>query len=70
MTTWKVKRYTANLFQNNDTPKRYLERFLRNIQVATQKECGIWLDDGKIMSELKITKYLIITWETVDSVDI
>ena len=41
ITTWKVKRETANLFQNNDAPEKYLEKFLRNVQVAKQKECGI-----------------------------
>ena len=53
MTTWKVKQETANIFQNNDTPERYLEKFLRKIQVGKQNECGIWLDDGTIMSELR-----------------
>ena len=33
MKIWKVKRETANLFQNNDTPERYLQRFLSNVQV-------------------------------------
>ena len=56
MITWKVKRENSNLFQNNETPERYLEKFLRNMQVAEQKEFGIWLDDGTIMSELKIKK--------------
>ena len=68
MTTWKVKQDTANLFQNNKTPERYLEKFLSNVQVANQKECGIWLDDGTIMPELKIKKGSNITWETADSV--
>ena len=68
MTTWKVKQDTANLFQNNKTPERYLKKFLSNVQVANQKECGIWLDDGTIMPELKITKGSNITWETADSV--
>ena len=66
MTTWRVKRETANLFQNYETPERYLEKFLSNVQVVKQKECGIWLDDGTIMSELKITKGSNITWETAD----
>ena len=61
MTTWKVKLETANLFQNNETPERYLEKFVSNVQVAKQKECGIWLYDRKIMSELKITKGSNIT---------
>ena len=61
MTTWKVKLDTANLFQNNETPERYLEKFVSNVQVAKQKECGIWLYDRKIMSELKITKGSNIT---------
>ena len=56
MTTWKVKRETTNLFQNNDTPERYLERFLINAQVADQKECGIWSENGTIMSEITIKK--------------
>ena len=42
MTTWKVKWESANLFQNNETPERYLEKFLSNVQVEKQKECGIW----------------------------
>ena len=54
MTTWKVKRESANLFQNNETPETHLKTLLRNVQVAKHKECGIWLDDGKIMSKLKI----------------
>ena len=54
MTTWKVKREINNLFQNNYTPERYLEKFLRNVQVAKHKEYGIWLYDRKIMSGLKI----------------
>ena len=37
MTTWKVKRESANLLQNNETRERYLEKFLRNLQVAKQK---------------------------------
>ena len=37
--------------------------------MAKQKECGIWLDDGTIMSKLKI-KVLTITWKTADSEDI
>ena len=44
-----------------------MEKSLRNVQVAKQKECGIWLDDGKIMSDLKITKVLNITWDTATS---
>ena len=70
MTKWKVKRETANLLQNNDTPEIYLEKFLRNVQVENQKEYGIWLDNGKIILELKITKGLTITWETAYSADI
>ena len=70
MTTWKVKRYTANLFQNNDTPDIYLDKFLGTLQVAKQKELGIWLEDETIMSEFKITKVLTITWETAYSADI
>ena len=42
MKTWKVKREIANLFQNNETPEIYLEKFLSNVQVEKQKECGIW----------------------------
>ena len=34
MTKWKVKRETANLFQNNDAPDKYLEKFLKDVQVA------------------------------------
>ena len=56
MTTWKVKWETANLLQNNNTPERYLYKFIINVQVEKQKECGIWLYDGTIMLELKITK--------------
>ena len=69
MMTWKLKQETSNLFQNNNTPERYIEKFLSNIQVAKQKECGIWLDDGTIISERKITKVSTITWETADSSD-
>ena len=65
-TTRKVKRETVNLFQHNYKPDRYLEKFLSNIKVAKQKECRIWLDNGTIMSELKITKGSTITWETAD----
>ena len=61
MTTCKVKRETANLFQNNDAPERYLEKFLSNLQVEKKNECGIWLDDGTIISELKIKKGSTIT---------
>ena len=57
MTTCKVKRETANLFQNNDTPERYLEKCLSNIRGAKQKEFGIWLDYGTIIPELKIKKF-------------
>ena len=39
-----------------DTQERYLERFLSNAQVSDQKECGIWLENGTIMSELTIKK--------------
>ena len=67
MTTWKVKQETAYLFQNNETPEKYLEKFLSNVQVENQKEFGIWLDNGTIISKLKITKGLNITWETADS---
>ena len=49
MMTCKVKQEIANLFQNNETPERYLGKFLSNVQVTKQKECGIWLDYGKIM---------------------
>ena len=70
MTTWKVKRETANLFQNNNKPQRYLEKFLSNVQLEKQKECGTWLDDGAIMSELKVIKYSNITEDTVYSADI
>ena len=45
MMTWNIKRESANLFQNNKTPERYLAKSLSNLQVAKQKECGIWLDD-------------------------
>ena len=54
--TWKVKRESVNLFQNNKKPERYLEKFLSNLQVAKHKECGIWLDKVKITSEIKIKK--------------
>ena len=40
------------------------------MQISKQKECGIWLDDGTIMSELKITKISTIMWETACSADI
>ena len=70
MTTWKVKQDTTNLFHNNKTPERYLEKFLSNVQVEKQKEFGIWLDNETIMSKLKITKGLHITWETANSADI
>ena len=64
MMTWKVKQESANIFQNNETPKRYLEKFLSNVQVAKQKECSIWLDNRKIISKLKIKKGSDITWNT------
>ena len=70
MKTWKVKREIANLFQNNETPEIYLEKFLSNVQVEKQKEFGIWLYDGTIMYELKITKGSNITWDTATSADI
>ena len=70
MTTLKFKRESANLFHNNETPERYLEKFLSNVQVAKYKECGIWFNDRKIMFELKITKDSNITWYTATSVDI
>ena len=70
MMTWNVKQESANLFQNTETPERYLENFLSNVQVAKQKECGIWLDNRTIMSELKITKGSNITWDTATSADI
>ena len=54
MTTWKVKRERNNLLPNKEVPGRYLDKFLRNVQVSKQKECSIWLDDRTIMSELKI----------------
>ena len=38
--------------------------------MAKQKELGIWLDDGTIMSKLKISKGSNITWDTATSVDI
>ena len=38
--------------------------------MAKQKECVIWLDNGKIMSELKITKGSNITWNTATYADI
>ena len=31
ITIWKVKWETANLFQNNDTPERHLQKFLSNV---------------------------------------
>ena len=40
------------------------------MQVAKQKECGIWFDNGTKMSELKITKVSNTTWETADLADI
>ena len=56
MSKWKVKQKSANLFKNNNKPEIYLGKLLINMQVAKHKECGIWLDDGTIMSELKIKK--------------
>ena len=41
MTTQKIKRDTANLLQNKDTPYRYIDKFIRNVQVAKHKEFGI-----------------------------
>ena len=41
MTTRKIKRETANLLQNNDIPYRYIDKFIRNVQVAKHKEFGI-----------------------------
>ena len=41
MMTWKVKRESGNLSQNNGTQERYLKNFLSNVQVAKQKEFGI-----------------------------
>ena len=38
--------------------------------MGKQKECGIWLDDGTIMSEIKIKKGSNITWDTATSVEI
>ena len=38
--------------------------------MENHKECGIWLDDGAMMSELKIKKGSTITWETAYSADI
>ena len=70
MTTWKVKQEANNLFQSNKTPERYMEKFPSNVQVAKQKECGIWLDYGTITSELKIIKGSNITCDTATSVDI
>ena len=70
MTTLKFKRESANLFHNNETPERYLEKFLSNVQVVNQKEYVIWLDDGTIMSKIKITKGSNITWDTETSEDI
>ena len=70
MTKWRVKRETANLLQNNKTPDRYLEKLISNLTVSKQKELGIWLEYGTIISELKITKGSNITWETADSADI
>ena len=69
MTTWKVKPERSNMFQNNETPEKYLDKFLSNVQVAKQKECGIWLDNGTIMSKLKITKGSNITWDNATSPD-
>ena len=43
---------------------------MSNVQVANQTECGIWLDDGTIMSKLKIKKVSDITWDTASSVEI
>ena len=37
MTTCKVKRESVNLFHNNETPERYLEKLLSNVQVENQK---------------------------------
>ena len=62
MMTWNVKQESANLFHNNETPERYLEKFLSNVQVVNQKEFGIWLDHGTIMSKLKIAKGSHINW--------
>ena len=31
MTKWRVKWDSANMFQNNKTPERYLKKFLRNV---------------------------------------
>ena len=70
MTTWKVKRESDNLFRNNETPEIYLEKLLRNVQVVKQKEYDTWLDDGTIMSELKIKKGSDITWDTASSEEI
>ena len=38
--------------------------------MAKQKECGIWLDDGTIMSEIKIKKGSNIIWDTATSAEI
>ena len=57
MMTWVVKQETANLFQNNDNPERYLEKFLSNIHLTKEMKFGIWLDDGTIKTEPKIEKY-------------
>ena len=59
MKKWKVKQETAKLFQNHNTPEKYLEKFLINVHVAKQKDCVICLDDRTVMLELKITiKYI------------
>ena len=58
------------MFRNNETPERYPEKFLSDVQAVERKECGIWLDYGTIMSELKITRGSHITRETADSSDI
>ena len=69
MKTWEIKQETTKLIQNNDTPERYLKKFLSNVQVVKQKDCGIWLNDRTIMAELKISKGATITWELADTKD-
>ena len=70
MTTRKVKWDNSNLFYNNYTTDKYLKKFLSNIQSEKQKDCGVWLDDGTVMSEPKTTKGSYINWDTEDTADI
>ena len=41
------------MFPNNDTEHAYLERFISSCQIIEERQCGVWLDDGTSIAELK-----------------